>query len=168
MPREILNLVTDDQGKVIAGSNEALRLLHVKDGVRCRTAVNALAGGAGRICAATCAAELGSGPQQDNGAVRIAGDSYRLVCTPAGDLRVITMVPLPNGADEDERLTPREREVLALVARGYTNPRIARSLKMSASTVRTHMEHILEKLGVRTRAAAAARAIAAGVIVPGS
>lgn len=58
--------------------------------------------------------------------------------------------------------------MLALVARGYTNPRIARSLKMSGSTVHTHMEHILEKLGVRTRAAAAARAIAAGVIVPGS
>lgn len=168
MPKEILNLVTDEQGEIIAGSEEALKLLHTREGMRCRAAVDALTGEASRICTASCAAELANSPQRDHGAVRIAGDSYRLVCTATGEMRVITMVPLPNGADQDERLTPREREVLALVARGYTNPRIARSLKMSASTVRTHMEHILEKLGVRTRAAAAARAIAAGVIPSGS
>jgi len=46
---------------------------------------------------------------------------------------------------------------MALVARGQTNKEIARTLWISPGTVRTHLEHIYEKLGVRTRTAAAAR-----------
>lgn len=168
MPKEILTLVTTERGEIIAGSEPTMRLLRAHKGMRCRAAVDALGGATGRICQQDCAQALAGGPQRDHGAVRVAGDSYRLVCTATDELRVITLVPLASGADLDESLTPREREVLALVARGYTNPRIARCLKMAPSTVRTHMEHILEKLGVRTRAAAAARAIAAGIIPSGS
>jgi len=53
-------------------------------------------------------------------------------------------------------LTPRERTVLAHAAAGKTNHEIARALFVGASTVRKHLEHIYEKLGVRNRAAAAA------------
>jgi DNA-binding CsgD family transcriptional regulator len=59
------------------------------------------------------------------------------------------------------RLTAREREVLALVAQGRTNSEIARILWLSPHTVRTHMEHIFEKLEVTTRAAAVVRVGAA-------
>jgi DNA-binding CsgD family transcriptional regulator len=59
-------------------------------------------------------------------------------------------------------LTPREREVIRLVARGETNREVARSLWISPHTVRSHLEHIFEKLGVTTRAAAVARVFAAG------
>ena len=58
-----------------------------------------------------------------------------------------------------ELLTPREREVLALVAAGHTNREAARYLWISPYTVRAHLEHIFEKLEVTTRAAAVARVL---------
>jgi DNA-binding CsgD family transcriptional regulator len=53
-------------------------------------------------------------------------------------------------------LTPREAEILNAAARGASNREIARELWISPHTVRTHLEHIFEKLGVRTRTEAAA------------
>ncbi len=50
-----------------------------------------------------------------------------------------------------ERLTPREREVVNLIARGYTYRETAGSLDISVKTVETHMAHIFEKLGVASR-----------------
>lgn len=57
-------------------------------------------------------------------------------------------------------LTDRETEVLRWVARGKTNREIATLLYISPHTVRTHLEHVFEKLGVRTRAAAITAAFA--------
>ena len=54
-----------------------------------------------------------------------------------------------------DRLTDRERDVLARVASGQTNAQIARALDISAGTVRKHVEHILDRLGVPSRTAAA-------------
>ena len=51
-----------------------------------------------------------------------------------------------------EKLTPREEEVLRLLARGHTNAEIAESLVISVKTVETHRAHILDKLGLRKRA----------------
>jgi DNA-binding NarL/FixJ family response regulator len=53
------------------------------------------------------------------------------------------------------RLTPREREILALVARGKQNKLIAGELALSEHTVKLHMHHIIKKLGVRNRTEAA-------------
>ena len=58
--------------------------------------------------------------------------------------------------DGIEGLTPREAEVVGCVARGMTNGEIAATLFISTHTVRKHLENIFEKLGVRTRTAAAA------------
>jgi two-component system, NarL family, response regulator DevR len=58
-----------------------------------------------------------------------------------------------------EELTEREREVLALVARGYTNKQIAEALFVSEKTARNHVSHILEKLGLSRRSEAAAFAV---------
>lgn len=55
-----------------------------------------------------------------------------------------------------EGLTPREREVLELVAEGRTNAEIGAALWISPGTVRRHLENIFEKLGVHTRTAAVA------------
>jgi LuxR family transcriptional regulator, maltose regulon positive regulatory protein len=52
-------------------------------------------------------------------------------------------------------LSPREQEILDLVRQGLTNPEIAQTLFVSVSTVKVHMRHIFEKLGVRTRTEAA-------------
>ena len=58
---------------------------------------------------------------------------------------------------EEPQLTPRERDVLRLVAQGMTNPQIAKALWLAPSTVRKHLENVFPKLGVRTRTAAAVR-----------
>jgi DNA-binding CsgD family transcriptional regulator/tetratricopeptide (TPR) repeat protein len=63
-------------------------------------------------------------------------------------------------------LTTREREVLALVAEGYTNRRIAEALFISESTAGVHVSHILGKLGVETRTEAAAVAVRLGLDQP--
>jgi non-specific serine/threonine protein kinase len=65
-------------------------------------------------------------------------------------------------------LTPREQEILGLLAGGQTDPAIAAALFVSVRTVEHHVAHILAKLGVRTRTAAVAAAIAAGPVAPGS
>jgi DNA-binding NarL/FixJ family response regulator len=60
-------------------------------------------------------------------------------------------------------LTEREREVLALLAQGQTNRQIAEALTITPNTVKKHVDHVLQKLGVSTRAAAAAMAVRAGI-----
>ena len=65
---------------------------------------------------------------------------------------------------ELRRLSPRELDVLRLAADGHTGPRIAEQLVVSPATVKTHFEHIYEKLGVGDRAAAVAHALRTGLI----
>ena len=62
----------------------------------------------------------------------------------------------------NERLTARESEVVALIAQGLTNKQIGRVLFISEATVKVHVLHIFDKLGVRTRTEAAVRAAAIG------
>jgi DNA-binding NarL/FixJ family response regulator len=57
------------------------------------------------------------------------------------------------------RLSPRERQVLALLSRGWDNARIGRDLFISQHTVRTHIQNILEKLGMHSKLEAAAFAL---------
>jgi two-component system response regulator DevR len=63
-------------------------------------------------------------------------------------------------------LTEREREVLALVARGFTNKQIADKLYVSEKTARNHVSHILEKLGFSRRSEAAAFAVEHKLVPP--
>jgi LuxR family transcriptional regulator, maltose regulon positive regulatory protein len=65
---------------------------------------------------------------------------------------------------ENGALTPREIEVLRMMARGASNRAIAEALVVSLPTVKTHVAHILGKLGVDTRTAAAARARELGLV----
>jgi DNA-binding NarL/FixJ family response regulator len=63
-----------------------------------------------------------------------------------------------------ERLTPRELEVLRLLARGQTNKEIAGELVLGLTTVKFHVEHIIAKLGVADRTQAAVRAVELGLL----
>ena len=61
-------------------------------------------------------------------------------------------------------LSPRETQVLALVAQGSSNPEIARELFLSEATVKTHLLHVFEKLGVSDRTRAVTRAMELGLL----
>jgi two-component system nitrate/nitrite response regulator NarL len=84
-----------------------------------------------------------------------------LVRSPAGSL--------PSGtgfapADETPLLTPREREILALIGEGLSNKAIARRLGISIHTVKFHMEALFDKLDATSRTEAVAKGLRGGVI----
>ena len=95
-------------------------------------------------------------------AVRAAAEG-RTVLSPAVASRLVSAVRTP-GAAGNEPLSAREREVLALVARGTSNREIARELFISEATVKTHLTHLYAKLGVNDRVAAVATAYQRGIL----
>jgi DNA-binding NarL/FixJ family response regulator len=64
-----------------------------------------------------------------------------------------------------EQLTRRERDVLRLIALGQTNREIGETLCLTVSTIKTHVEHVIDKLGVSDRTQAAVRAIELGLLI---
>jgi HD-GYP domain-containing protein (c-di-GMP phosphodiesterase class II) len=103
------------------------------------------------------AAEAEQRLRAEVGAGRLDGDAVGAVLAAAGH-RVRRRTELPHG------LTAREVEVLVLLARGYSNPRIAERLGVSRKTVGAHLEHIYTKLGVSTRTEAALFAMRHGLL----
>ena len=70
-----------------------------------------------------------------------------------------------SGARADGELTPREREVAALIAEGLTNSQLAERLFISPKTAAVHVSNILMKLGLSSRAEVAAWAVRHGVVL---
>lgn len=85
------------------------------------------------------------------------------VLAPSVATRLVDRMRRPHAADA---LSPRELEVLRLVARGLSNAEIGRELFISEATVKTHLLRAFAKLGVSDRTAAVTSAIAAGYLGP--
>ncbi|HLY84413.1 MAG TPA: HD domain-containing phosphohydrolase, partial [Acidimicrobiales bacterium] len=118
--------------------------------------------GEGRPHRGPCGADEAATVLRD-GAVAGAfdGEAVNAVLGAAGH-RIRRRPSLPAG------LTPREAEVLVLLARGLSNKEIATGLVVSARTVNSHVEHVYAKAGVSTRGAAAMFAMRHGLVVPAS
>jgi DNA-binding NarL/FixJ family response regulator len=105
-------------------------------------------------------------PQELARAVRAAVAGEALI-DPAVAARLVDS--LGDGReDRVERLTPREREVLVLIGRGFANKRIADELGIAEKTVKVHVSHVLAKLGVADRTQAALFAVREGLVGPRS
>lgn len=84
-------------------------------------------------------------------------DSLPVHLPPPGAVAPLTLL---------DTLSDREREVLALLAQGYTNAQLAEQLCVSPNTVKTHLQHIYDKLGVPNRTAAVTTARQMGLLTP--
>jgi DNA-binding NarL/FixJ family response regulator len=102
-------------------------------------------------------------PEQLAEAVRVVAGGEALVA-PAIVLRPPPGARAPAELDD---LTDRELDVLRLVARGHSNTEVAAALVVSEATVKTHVTHILAKLGVRDRVQAVVVAYESGLVQPG-
>jgi DNA-binding NarL/FixJ family response regulator len=103
-------------------------------------------------------------------AIRVAADGGSLFA-PTATRRLIeefTRSARPTGFPGVEQLTPRELEVLRLVARGFSNQELARELVVSEHTVKTHVARILSKLDLRDRVQVVVAAYESGLIQPGA
>jgi DNA-binding NarL/FixJ family response regulator len=113
-------------------------------------------------------------PEEIAAAVRIVASGEALLA-PAITRAVIEEfarqsppAPAPPPPRALEQLTPREQEVLELLARGLSNPEICRQLVISEATAKTHVAHILQKLDLRDRVQAVIYAYESGLVGPGS
>jgi NarL family two-component system response regulator LiaR len=103
-------------------------------------------------------------PQELVAAIRTVHGGESLL-HPAAAARLMAEVASEDGrTDPASLLTPREREVLVLIARGHPNKVIARDLGVSEKTVKTHVSNLLGKLGLTDRTQAALYAVREGLL----
>lgn len=108
----------------------------------------------------------GSQPAELARAVR-AAHAGEAIIDPTAAARLVKALserPRNSATAALDQLTGRERDVLALIARGRSNKRIALELGISEKTVKTHVGHVLAKLGVTDRTQAAVLAVEQGLI----
>ena len=110
-------------------------------------------------------------PAELTAAVRVVARGDALL-DPAVTRRVIEQFAKTSTAQSEpvslERLTPRERDVLVLVARGLSNREIADELVLAEQTVKSHVSRMLNKLDLRDRAQAVVTAYESGLVTPHS
>jgi DNA-binding NarL/FixJ family response regulator len=121
------------------------------------------------LCAGTSGFVLKDDPaEQLIAAVRTVAAGNALL-SPAITKQVIskfTRIPRPAPPKAADELTEREREILRLIATGLSNAEIGHKLLISETTVKTHVTHILQKLGLRDRVQAVVLAYQTGLFDP--
>ncbi len=107
-------------------------------------------------------------PEQLIAAIRTvsAGDALLSPTVTRRVIREFVRMPRPTPPRELAELSERERDVFRLIARGLSNAEIGEELYISETTVKTHVTHILQKLGLRDRVQAVVLAFQTGLFEP--
>ena len=161
VPRVLVFTTYEDDDQILAAIEAGAGGYLVKAAPAAELAAGVRAVAAGQtvlapsIAAALVARALGGGAAA-GGAAGSSGTAGGAAGSSAAEGRSAT----PAGPS----LTPRETEILSLVAEGLSNPEIAGRLCIGESTVKTHLLHVFEKLGVSDRTRAAIRAMECGLI----
>jgi DNA-binding NarL/FixJ family response regulator len=101
-------------------------------------------------------------------AVRVVAAGDQLVAPSVTRRLVERFMRTPSSTGMLDGLTDRERDVLRLVGRGFSNAEIARELVLGEATVKTHVGNVFAKCGVRDRAQAVVLAYESGLVRPGA
>lgn len=157
MSAQPMLLTVDAAGEVLAANDSAAEVLGAMVGRRCCDVVRACDDHGAAVCTASCPGRVLNAGRVHDQIVNVRDGRWRFICTPMGRSVVVQAFPQARAAGMRNPLTPREQEVLGLVAEGLNSAAIGQRLAISAATVRTHVEHAREKLGARTRAEAVAR-----------
>ena len=122
------------------------------------------AGASGYLLKAAPAAELAAGIRAVAAGQTVLAPSIAVQLARAAGQRNLDAQGGAAGTPAEPPLTTRETEVLSLVAQGFSNRQIAEQLFIGESTVKTHLLHVFEKLGVGDRTLAVMRAIELGYL----
>ncbi len=149
-----VTVVARRDGTVVDQNLRAKQVLGSGDGKRCWEVFRALPKAEDLPCTPGCVGELldASLDQVKHTVVSSEGKKFDLTCVPIDETAVCILSPRATlKAHEWEKPTPREIEVLRLLADGKTTTQIATVLDLSNATVRTHVENLLQKFRVHTR-----------------
>jgi DNA-binding CsgD family transcriptional regulator len=159
--RQVAVVVSGADGIVLTTNRAARTLLGAPaPGQACWQLMRGAGGAAELPCRTGCTRELYVRGVDDSFvcAVRLRDHGYTLCCAPGAHAVVTTLIPAVERPEPWEKPTPREVDVLRLLAEGLTNHEIAAALGVKERTVRAHVENLRGKLGAPTRAAIIARA----------
>ena len=161
-------IISDVDGKVVAHNKPAQRMLGTGTGKFCWDFVGQLKDDENKMpCVKGCVMELlAKGmdcSQQTQFSLR--GKPNHLSCIPANGFVICMLGSEDSGSCViGETLTPREKEILLLLAEGETTATAANLLGVNESTIRTHVERMRDKLSVSTRAAVVAKGFRLGYL----
>lgn len=149
-----VTVISRRDGTVVDQNLRAEQVLGSGEGKRCWEVFGALSKAQDLPCTPGCVGELldASLDQVKHTIVSSGGQKFDLTCVPIDETAVCILSPRATlKAREWEKPTPREIEVLRLLADGNNTTQIADALKLSNATVRTHVENLLQKFRVHTR-----------------
>lgn len=157
-------LVVVESGRAVWLNRSARALVGQGVGRPCWRLLGGLEEVQGLPCTRGCARELIGRRRARRTPIRLRGRPTTLTCVPTGGLAVCMLGGRSRSRAVEPILTPREIDVVRLLAEGARTGDIAQRLRLAAGTVRTHVENIRGKLGAATRAGLVARAFRLGLI----
>ncbi|MEZ5553486.1 MAG: LuxR C-terminal-related transcriptional regulator [Pseudomonadales bacterium] len=165
--KSICVVVAGEDGRVIAQNRPARALLGSGTGKFCWDVVGNLPDAEQLPCEKGCVMELlarGMDTAQHT-EFKVCGVRHELTCVAVDGAAICLLGQMGRDAKALWRtLSPREQEILLMLANGETNPVMAERLGLSQSTVRTHVERMRSKLCVNTRAAMVAEGFRLGYL----